>query len=334
MRALITGLLFVLCAPAAEWKVRSEIPYHVYGHAAAALDGKIHVLGGCHTDNWEKPSAVHQVYDPVRDTWQRKADLPLAVAWSMPAVWNGRIYLFGGGYYKPGPGITSSPGAWVYDPETDKWKPIRNLPEPRMNGFAAAEGRYIYVSLGYDRRGGADDGVREEFRSTYRYDPAADTYTHVADAPERGCYIASGPYKGKIYAVPGSSREYGFHQDYAWADGALIYDPAANHWEKINTPRVSKRVFFLTQCSASAVADGKLWVVGGMGDMRTRTTRTEYFDIDKRVFVRGPDIAFGRCCGGGGIAGGILAIVGGFVDGKGLGTPALPTWTLDTTQFR
>jgi len=332
MQVIIASLIIVFCAAASDWKVRSDIPYHVYGHAAAAMDGKIHILGGCHTENWEKPTAAHQVYDPVHDSWGKKEDLPVAVAWSMPAVWNGRIYLFGGGYNKPGLGITSSSDAWVYDPQVDKWQPVRGLPEPRMNGFAAADGNYIYISLGYDRRGGADDGVKEEFRSTYRYDPNADAYTRLADAPEPGCYVASGTYKRKIYAVPGSNREYGFHQDYVWADGALVYDPGTNHWEKINTPRVAKRVFFLTQCSASVIADGKLWVVGGMGDMRTKTTKTEYFDIEKRVFVPGPDIAFARCCGGGGIVGGILAIAGGFVDGKGLGTPALPTWTFDTRQ--
>ena len=67
-----------------------------------------------------------------------------------------------------------------------------------------------------------------------------------------------------------------------------------------------------------------------MGENRKRTVVTEYFDIEKRVFVRGPDIDYGRCCGGGGFAGGTLAIMGGFVDGAGTGAPALPTWTLET----
>ena len=50
---LITVLVFSVVGPsaaAADWQMRSDIPYHVYGHAAAALDGKIHLLGGCHTD--------------------------------------------------------------------------------------------------------------------------------------------------------------------------------------------------------------------------------------------------------------------------------------------
>jgi N-acetylneuraminic acid mutarotase len=195
-------------------------------------------------------------------------------------------------------------------------------------------GNHIYVSQGYNRQGGGDSEVVEEFRSTYRYDPKTDSYTRVADAPETGCYVASGPYKGKVYAVPGSYHEYGFHGDYHWADGALVYDPAADRWTWIDARRAEKRVFFLTQCSASVVEDGKVWIVGGMADNRKRTVVTEYFDIEKAVFVRGPDIAYGRCCGGGGIVGGLLTIMGGFVDGKGLGTPALPTWILDTRQYK
>jgi hypothetical protein len=72
-----------------------------------------------------------------------------------------------------------------------------------------------------------------------------------------------------------------------------------------------------------------------MGLDHVRTVVTEYLDIQKGVFVRGPDIAFGRCCGGGGIVGGnTLSIMGGFVDGPDLGNAAMPIWTLDTTKLK
>jgi N-acetylneuraminic acid mutarotase len=333
MRSQIPLLLVssAILAPvwAGDWQVRSDIPYHVYGQAAAALQGRVHVLGGCHTPDWQKPGTAHQVYDPASDAWSTRAELPRENAWGMPAVHGGRIYLFGGSYYKTPQGLTSTDEAWVYDPATDRWTAIRKLPEPRMNGFASAVGPYIYISLGYNRQGGAKEGVLEEYRSTWRYDPASDTYTRVADAPATGCYVASGAYRDKVYAVPGSHREYGFHGDYVWADGALVYDPAANRWTKLDAPRVSKRVFFLVQCSASAIADGKLWIVGGMAENRQRTILTEYLDLEKGVFVKGPDVPFPRCCGGGGIVGNTLVITGRFIDGKGLGAPALPTWTLE-----
>ena len=277
---------------------------------------------------------MHQVYDPIADKWEVKAELPLGVAWAMPTVYEGKIYLFGGAYNKPLQGITSTDAANVYDPETDRWKRIPKLPEPRMNGFAVTVGKFIYIALGYDREGPGMRDVVQEYRSTYRFDPATLTYTRMADSPVRGAYIASGPYKEKVYAVPGCYHERGFHQEYVWADGALMYDPAANRWTTINAPRIKKRIDHLIQCSSSAVWDGKLWVVGGRDEHLERTVMTDYLDLEKGVFVRGPDIPFGRCCGGGGIVNGVLAIMGGFVDGAGLGTPALPTWTLDTNELK
>jgi len=346
-RLTLLGLMLAAAVFAEDWTVRSNIPIHVYGHAGAALNGKIHLLGGCPTANYEISSTLHQVYDPIRDKWETKAELPLPSAWGMPAVWKGKIYLFGGSYNKPGQGVTSSDAAWVYDPAMDKWSGIRKLPEVRMNGLAAAAGDYIYVSLGYNRQGpspaGVQEGVVEQYRSTYRYDPAKDTYTRVADAPENGCYIASGAHKGKIYVVPGGYDEYGFQAKYThtWADGALMYDPARNRWTQIKAPRVKKRLYFMTQCSASVVEGGKLWVVGGVTENPERTDRTEYFrteiteyfDIEKGVFVRGPDIPFGRCCGGGGIVNGLLVIAGGFV-GTSTSNPALPTWILETARWK
>jgi N-acetylneuraminic acid mutarotase len=318
--------------PAQNWTVRASVPQHVYGHAGAALNGKIHLLGGCPTSNWQNTSKLHQVYDPARDEWTNRAQLPEPTAWAMPAIWNGKLYLFGGSYNKPGQGITSSDGAWVYDPARDRWSKLRNLPEVRMNGFATSAGDYIYISMGYNRQGPATKGVVEEYKSTYRYDPKKDTYTRVADAPINGCYIASGAHNGKVYAVPGAYDEYGFHGEYTWADGAAMYDPAADRWTRIDAPRVKKRVFFLTQCSASAVDNGKLWVVGGMGENRQRTEVTEYLDLEKLVFVRGPDIDYGRCCGGCGIADGTLVIAGGFFGIADTSKPALPTWVLETRK--
>jgi N-acetylneuraminic acid mutarotase len=328
---LVITIQFVsaFAAGTAEWQVRTSIPFHVYGHAGAALNGKIHFLGGCHTDDWQIPSDAHQLYDPATDTWIEADRLPVPLGWSMPAVCEGKIYLFGGGYYRDDQGMTSSDQAWVYDPVSDSWKSLRSLPEPRMNGFAAASGDFIYVSLGYNRQGGGDDGVVEEFRSTYRYDPALDRYEKVADAPETGCYIASGVHKNLVFVVSGSLHEYGFHGDYHWADGVLIYDPEVDRWRRLDVPRIKKRVFFLTQCSASMVHDGRLWVVGGMAENRSRTVQTEYFDLEERRFHAGPDLPYPRCCGGGGIADGVLVIGGGFVDGKGLGAPAMETLTLE-----
>jgi len=321
---------------AGEWEVRERIPFHVYGHGGAVLDGKLHCLGGCHTKDWQAPGKYHQVYDPAADAWTAAAELPLAVGWPMPAVHGGRIYLFGGGYFVPGPGITSTTKAWVFDPAANRWSAIRDLPVPIMNGFAVTVGNVIYVGLGYNRQGGLGTNIVAHYRNTYRYDPARDTYERVADAPELGCYASAGQWEGKAYVVAGANIEVGFHdmKDYQWADGALKYDPAANRWTKINTPRLKKRVFYLTQCTSSAVAGPRLFAVGGMGEYRDRTIVGEYFDMQREVFREIPSLLEPRCCGGGGVTGDLLILAGGFFGvAEDLGDVCEPTWVLDVSDL-
>jgi hypothetical protein len=139
---------------AAEWQVRANIPHHVYGHSGAVAGSKLYALGGCNTPDWQKPCAYNQVYDPAADSWTLGPELPLALGWAMAAVHAGKIYLFGGGYYDPKQGITSTAKAWRFDPDSNRWEAIRDLPAPIMNGFASTVDDFIYVGLGYNRQGG------------------------------------------------------------------------------------------------------------------------------------------------------------------------------------
>jgi N-acetylneuraminic acid mutarotase len=336
--AMLVLILTAVVADAAQaqWELRAPIPHHVYGHSAAVVDGRLHILGGCHTPNWQIPARYHQVYDPATDDWTQAAELPVPVAWAMPAVHQGRIYLFGGGVYQPPQGITSTTKSWVFDPVANRWDRIRDLPAPIMNGFAAAVGDSIYIGLGYNRQGGEGRDIVAHYRDTYRYDPLEDTYQRLAEAPEFGCYAAVGVRNGRIYVVSGAEIEIGFHdmEDYVWAEGALKYDPPSDRWTRIDAPRTKQRVFYMTQCTSSAVFGPKLFAVGGMGAKRDRTTVADYFDMDQEVFRELPSIPTPRCCGGGGVVGHLLILAGGFYGAaEDLGDVCDTTWALDLRRL-
>jgi N-acetylneuraminic acid mutarotase len=330
---LASAVTWLAANPASEWQVRASIPRHVYGHSGAVAGNKLYAIGGCNTPDWQKPCPFNQVYDPTSDSWSSGADLPLALAWAMPAVHKEKIYVFGGGYYDPGnKGITSSSKAWKFDPASNSWTSVRDLPVPIMNGFATTVDDSIYVGLGYNRQGGEGADIAEHYHNTYRYDPENDTYTRVADSPEYGCYAAAGEWQGALYVVHGAETEIGFHKmsEYVWADGALKYNPAADRWTKIQTPRVKKRVFYLTQSTSSAVFGARLFAIGGMGEWRDRTTVASYFDMEQEIFHEIPSILEPRCCGGGGVAGSELILTGGFYGvAEDLGDVCAPTWVLD-----
>lgn len=326
----ISLLAFAGAAGATRWEVKADIPHTVYGHGAAAVGDRLYIIGGCETADWTTTSTRLQIYDSARDTWTTGADLPIELGWPMVAVYGDIIYVFGGMRN----GAVSTDRAWVYDPSENAWAAIRPLPVKAMNGVAATVGESIYVGLGYQRVDRSAKGVTENFLHFYRYNPADNTYTRVADAPEGACYAAVGTCDGNVYVVHGARFEIGFHamKDYGWADGVLKYQPAANAWTKLDVPRVQPRLFFLTQSTSSAYHGEKLLIIGGHSHYR-RTNVSGYFDMRRELFFGLPDLPGPRCCGAGGVIGETLILAGGFWGVGETGDPARPTWLLNIADL-
>lgn len=333
--SIIVLVVLVQRALAVEWEIRADIPQHVYGHGGAIVQNKLYSIGGCETSDWTKTSIKIQVYDYKTDKWSQAADMPIELGWPMVAVHGDKMYVFGG----MRSGAISTDKAWRYSPANDRWTAIKELPVKAMNGIALTVGHYIYVGLGYQRLDKTPKGVVENFKNLYRYDPGRDSYERLADAPEGACYAAPGAYAGNIYVVHGASFETGFHDmnDYGWTDGVLCYNIEGDSWRKIDIPRIQTRVFFLTQCTSSAVHGEKLFVCGGQSNYK-RTTVASYFDLKRERFFGLPDLPRPRCCGGGGVAGGVVGnyiiLSGGFWGVGETGDPAAPTWALNVEKLR
>ena len=90
--------------------------------AAAALDGKIYVIGG-----YQKGAGLVEEYDPEKNSWRRRAALPKALHHVGAAAVNGRIYVIGGFISGVGPVDT----VYEYDPGADRWKSKAPMPTPR-----------------------------------------------------------------------------------------------------------------------------------------------------------------------------------------------------------
>ena len=60
--------------------------------SASEVNGKIYAIGG-----WaNSPLSTVEAYDPVTDTWERKADVPTIIHKHATSVVNGKIYVIGG----------------------------------------------------------------------------------------------------------------------------------------------------------------------------------------------------------------------------------------------
>ncbi|ONK64468.1 uncharacterized protein A4U43_C07F26390 [Asparagus officinalis] len=94
------------------------------GCAIGAADGCLYVLGG-----FSRSSAMSCVwrYDPILNMWQEVSSMKTARAFCKTSLLNGKLYVVGGVSRGRG-GLTPLQSAEVFDPETELWEQMPNMP--------------------------------------------------------------------------------------------------------------------------------------------------------------------------------------------------------------
>jgi N-acetylneuraminic acid mutarotase len=111
--------------------------------STGVVDGKIYAIGGTNQKNGVNDYTALQTveeYDPAKDKWTNKPDMPTARGGCAAAVMNGGIYLFGGGNRQE-----LNPTVEEYDPATDSWTQKTDIPTPRVWPSANVVKGKIYV---------------------------------------------------------------------------------------------------------------------------------------------------------------------------------------------
>jgi N-acetylneuraminic acid mutarotase len=243
------------------WTKKAEMPIKRIHHSTSVVAGKIYVIGGLYTigewnPQWEVLTRVDE-YDPLTDTWTRKADMPTVRAYTSTSVVNDKIYVFGDLGDKPVPIVE------VYDPATDTWIEQTELPTKRRRFTTSVVDGKIYVI------GGA--WTREVVEA---YDPATDTWTTKSPMPTPRYGLKTVVVDGKIYAIGGW---------YHSINGPIystveVYDPLRDTWmEGIDIPVTT------AEFSASVV-NGKIHVIGGT----VETHRGEHWVLTSAVYTNEP----------------------------------------------
>jgi N-acetylneuraminic acid mutarotase len=127
-----------------SWTRRAPMPAEREHLAAAALDGRIYVIGG----RWGSRGNLRTVeeYDPASDSWRIRTPLPTARGGLTAATVEGHIHVVGGEAFDPS---RTFPEHEVYDPEADRWESAPPLPTAR-HGLASAglDGRFYVIAGG------------------------------------------------------------------------------------------------------------------------------------------------------------------------------------------
>lgn len=221
LAAVVLYNLAIGNAAANEWRVISQLPTQRTGFSTAVVDGKIYLIGGT---LFEHEQGV------------RRADLP--------GIWRGPF----------GMSLVE-----VYDPETNTWQRLADMPTARAGAETAVVDGKIYVMAGY--AGKDNRGENFKFLKVVEmYDPQTDTWVRKQDLSTLRMWFGTGVVAGKIYAIGGYLHPKDWKPGHQGRlDLVEIYDPVSDTWTK-RAKMPTRRDGFGT-----AVIDDTIYVIGGAG---------------------------------------------------------------------
>jgi N-acetylneuraminic acid mutarotase len=174
--------------PTRAWRTLAPLPAPRGGHAAAVLDGRIHVIGG---GNDRTTLSDHDVYDPVANAWRARAPLPRSEGSPAAVVWRGKLYAIGG---RSGP--TDFGAVDVYDRASDRWSAGPPI-EPRGTAGAVVYCGAVHVF------GGESQARRASLGDVLRL--ASDGVWHtVTPMPTPRNFARAVVFRDAVYVVGGS----------------------------------------------------------------------------------------------------------------------------------
>jgi N-acetylneuraminic acid mutarotase len=178
------------------WRRAADLPVAMHHANAAAVDGRIYVLGFL-VRGFEEDGRGY-IYDPDEDAWTEGPSLPATThrGASGMAVVGSNIYLLGG---FGGGGAVSLMSA--YDVESGQWAELPDLPGPPRDHMAVGvvDGQIILA-------GGRSGRINSHINRVDVFDPATGDWRTAAPMPtSRGgvAAAASGPW---FYVVGGEGN--------------------------------------------------------------------------------------------------------------------------------
>ena len=144
-----------------------------FGAVGAAINGKAYVGLGTNSDNSNLPDSKDWwQYDPVTDSWTRKADFPgTARQYSIAFATNNKIYVATGYHFNRNTHVASYfNDLWQYNPTNDTWTQKADIPAV---GRAFAVGFSTFTNKGVVATGDANDYLLND---CWQYNPSNNSW--------------------------------------------------------------------------------------------------------------------------------------------------------------
>ncbi|XP_068078566.1 kelch-like protein 33 [Danio rerio] len=238
-----------------EWRTLGTLPDKPrFNHGVCAVMGKLYIVGGRYYYGKDDTMKCTYRYDPMQNTWQRLADMNEKRGNFALVVLNDQIYAIGGERDSE----VNMESVEVYCPNKNSWRFVHPLEQTLCCHASTVWNGKIFISGGLDSQYHCLSSMilySPESRSSYLAEMSKDRALHCMETLGDRLYVAGGV----------SSNAQGSLEDQLACE---VYDPVANSWSAImsfSVPHVG---------SASAVLEGKIYVIGGYSHKDYSDTRS------------------------------------------------------------
>ncbi|XP_071392261.1 kelch-like protein 9 [Centroberyx affinis] len=158
-----------------EWTFVTHMVEPHYGHAGTVHGDLMYVSGGITRDTFQKE---HWCYDPVSDTWSRRADMTELRGLHCMCTVGDRLYVMGGNHFRGSSDYDDVLGCEYYSPKADQWTVVAPMPRGQSDVGVTVFNGQIYVVGGYSWNSRCMVDIVQ------RYDPKRDVWDRVFNVLE------------------------------------------------------------------------------------------------------------------------------------------------------
>jgi N-acetylneuraminic acid mutarotase len=237
------------------WTKLGRKPTAVTDISAGVIGGRIYVPGGKLSSG--QITSVLEVYDLRTDKWEKRADLPLKLSAYALAVFEGKLFIFGGW-----DGSKYINSAYEYNPDGNSWRSRSSMPSARGYAGAAVIGERIFIIGGYTESKILD--VNEVYQPNLDI-PGATPWENRASLPEGRYGMSVASLADMIFVLGGRGT------DKSRITLPVEFSPNDNQWITIEAP------YAPVGFRAGAVGlNNVLYTLGGINQENLMSTNQAY----------------------------------------------------------
>ncbi len=239
--------------------------------------------------------------------WQKLADMPVGKWEAGTVILDDKLYFFGG--YTAG--VRSSKRSDVFDPKTNSWTRIQDLPSAISHMNMVLDGRTVWFA------GGFKDGYKgHTIAEVWNYDIDADRYTAAPLLPETRGGGGLALVDRRLHYMGGLKADRDTDAADHWVLDLRDWAKGSARWESA-APMPEPRNQF-----SAVTHSGEIYAIGGQfhhDSMQLDQPRVDIYDPATDSWRSGPSLPKGHSHAEGGtfVSGGRIFMVGGHTTPKG-----------------